>query len=130
MTDERRRPVRVRVTASDAGPRARPVTREFALPGQASADAETVFSRGLVRTQLRVALGCVAGFLIVAAAVAAVIFALPALGDPEVFGVPLSWLLHAYAFYPLLLVFAVVYVRTAARNERRFRDLADPEADA
>jgi hypothetical protein len=42
------------------------------------------------------------------------------------FGVPLSWLLHAYGFYPIILIFAVVYARGAARNERRYRTLVEP----
>ncbi|MFF0911814.1 heavy metal transporter [Microbacterium enclense] len=130
MSEERRPMPRVRVTASDARRGPRTATRGFALPGQTPDDAETVFSRGLVRTQLRLALGCVAAFLAVAATLAGVVFALPVLGDPVVFGVPASWLLHAYGFYPLILVFALVYVRAAARNERRYRALADPEEGA
>lgn len=127
MTDDPRPLPRVRVTASTAGRVSRPVTRGFALPGRVADEADEVFSRGLVRAQLRLALGCVAAFVVVAAAVAGVITALPALGDPTLWSVPLSWLLHAYAFYPLILVFALIYARAAARNERRYRQLADPE---
>lgn len=108
----------------------RPSTRGFALPGRAPDEADDVFSRGLVRAQLRLAIGCVAAFLVVAGALAVVIAVLPRLGDPVLLGVPLSWLAHAYAFYPVILVFALIFVRAAARNERRYRHLADPEAEA
>lgn len=127
MTDDERPLPRVRVTASTAGRVSRPVTRGFALPGRTADEADEVFSRGLVRAQLRLALGCVAAFLVVAAALTGIIAALPTLGDPTVFAVPLSWLLHAYGFYPLILVFALIYARAAARNERRYRQLTGPE---
>ncbi|WP_307446831.1 MULTISPECIES: heavy metal transporter [Microbacterium] len=129
MTDEPRPLPRVRVTASTAGRVSRPATRGFALPGHLADEADEVFSRGLVRAQLRLALGCVAAFLVVAAALAGVIAALPSLGDPPLFSVPLSWLLHAYGFYPVILVFALIYARAAARNERRYRQLAAPDEE-
>ncbi len=127
MTDDPRPLPRVRVTASTAGRVARPVTRGFALPGRVADEADEVFSRGLVRAQLRLALGCVAAFVMVAVALVVLIAALPSLGDPVWGAVPLSWLLHAYGFYPVILVFALIYARAAARNERRYRQLADPE---
>ncbi|WZH37778.1 MAG: heavy metal transporter [Microbacterium enclense] len=131
MTDETPRLPRVRVTASRTGRVPRPATRGFALPGRTPDEADDVFSRGLVRAQLRLAIGCVAAFLVVAAALAVVIAALPVLGDPVLIGVPLSWLAHAYGFYPLILVFALIFVRAAARNERRYRHLAEsPGPDA
>lgn len=130
MTDETPRLPRVRVTASRNHRMPRPATRGFALPGRAPGEADEVFSRGLVRAQLRLTIGCLAAFLVVAAALAVVIAALPALGDPVLFGVPLSWLAHAYGFYPLILVFALIFLRAATRNERRYRHLAEPESDA
>jgi hypothetical protein len=130
MIDDPRPLPRVRVTASTAGRVSRPVTRGFALPGRVVDEADQVFSRGLVRAQLRLALGCVAAFVVVAAALTGGIAALPMLGDPTLWAVPLSWLLHAYGFYPLILVFALIYARAAARNERRYRQLTDPEDPA
>ena len=101
----------------------RAATRGIALPGAPVREADAVFARGLQRTQLRLALGCLAGFVIVAGALAGVLAAVPEFDGPVVFGVPLSWLVHAYGFYPIILFFAVVYARGAARNERRFRAL-------
>lgn len=125
MTPDPRPPQRVRVTASTAGRVSRPATRGFALPGRVADEAEAVFSRGLVRAQLRLALGCVSAFVVVAVVLTGVIAALPTLGDPVLWAVPLSWLLHAYGLYPVILVFALIYVRAAARNERRYRQLAE-----
>ena len=50
-----------------------------------------------------------------------------ALDDVDVAGVPLPWLLHAYGYYPVIVAFAVVFAVAAARNERRFRALAEPD---
>lgn len=125
MTPDPRPPQRVRVTASTTGRVSRPATRGFALPGRVADEAEAVFSRGLVRAQLRLALGCVSAFVVVAVVLTGVIAALPTLGDPVLWAVPLSWLLHAYGFYPVILVFALIYVRAAVRNERRYRQLAE-----
>jgi putative solute:sodium symporter small subunit len=126
---EHRPPARVRVTASDHRP-ARTATRGIALPGTPMHEADTVFSRGLARAQLRLALGCLLGFLVVSGALTATLLLLPVVADPPVFGVPLSWLLHAYGFYPIILAFAVVYARGASRNERRYRALTGSEPAA
>lgn len=123
-----RPPARVRVTASDVR-RPRTTTRSIPVSGAGSHEADAVFTRGLVRAQLRLALASLLGFVVVAGALTGVLFLLPAAGDPLVFGVPLSWLMHAYGFYPIILVFAIVYARGASRNERRYRVLVEPEHD-
>lgn len=121
---------RVRVTA-DAVTRPLGVargaapTRGIALPGSPTADAEAAYVRSLMRAQLRLALVTVVGFIAVAAALAAALTWTPGVDDIVVWGIPLSWLLHAFAFYPLLVVFAVLYRLAAARNERRYRALRE-----
>lgn len=119
-------PKRVRVTADDTGRPAAP-TRGIALPGAPVDEADAVYTRALMRSQLRLALGTVAGFVLVVVALTLTIALIPEIGEVVVWGLPLSWLLQAYAFYPIIVVFAVLYVRTAARNERRFRALRDRE---
>ncbi|MCM3778180.1 heavy metal transporter [Microbacterium hydrocarbonoxydans] len=120
-------PKRVRVTA-DAPPRGpAPLTRGIGLPGSPVDEADAVFTRALMRSQLRLALGTVAGFVLVVIALTLAIALIPEIDQLVVWGLPLSWLLQAYAFYPIIVVFAVLYVRTAARNERRFRALRDRE---
>ena len=69
--------------------------------GAASFDGvEAVYARALRRTQLRLALGTIAGFVVVMVAVIVAIALIPELSRIDVGGVPLSWLLHAFAFYP------------------------------
>lgn len=120
-------PKRVRVTADLPDRRPQTFTRGIALPGSPVDEADAVYARALMRSQLRLALGTVAGFVVVVIALTLTIALVPEIGQVLVWGLPLSWLLQAYAFYPLILVFAVLYVRTAARNERRYRALRDRE---
>jgi len=124
-------PRRVRVTADPArsvpGAGRMPATRGIALPGAAVDEAEAVYDRALRRTQLRLALGTVAGFVVVVVALTLAIALIPELDTFAVLGVPASWFAHAFAFYPAIVVFAVLYTRTAARNERRYRALRERE---
>ena len=122
-------PRRVRVTADV---RRLPASRSQPVRSAAEAawadgtdDADAVYSRALRRTQLRLALGTVAGFVVVAVALTIAIAGIPELDRHDLGGVPLSWLLHAFAFYPVIFVFAVLYARGAARNEQRYRMLRD-----
>ncbi len=120
-------PTRVRVTADLPPQRGGPLTRGIALPGAPVDEADAVFVRALVRSQLRLALGVVAGFVVVVVALALVIALVDDLNQVVIGGVPLPWLLQAYAFYPIIVVFAVIYVRGAVRNERRYRALRERE---
>ncbi|GAA3917504.1 heavy metal transporter [Microbacterium invictum] len=124
MTDP---PRRVRVTADTTVRRVGPSTRGIALPGAPVDEADAVYARALRRSQLRLALGTVAGFVVVGAALAAAIALIPELNDIVLLGVPLSWLLHAFAFYPVILGFALLYARAAGRNERLYRALRERE---
>lgn len=121
------KPKRVRVTADLPDRRPATFTRGIALPGSPVDEADAVYARALMRSQLRLALGTVAGFVVVVIALTLTIAPIPEIGQVLVWGLPLSWLLQAYAFYPIIVVFAVLYVRTAARNERRYRALRDRE---
>ncbi|ALJ22251.1 hypothetical protein [Microbacterium sp. No. 7] len=116
-------PRRVRVTARSR----RAPTRPIALAGARVDEADAVFARALRRAQLGLALGTVTGFVVVVAVLGAAIALIPELDEIAVLGVPLSWLLHAFAFYPAILAFALVYQRGAARNERRYRQLRGTE---
>ncbi|MGO4490415.1 heavy metal transporter [Microbacterium sp. 2RAF4] len=126
MTEKPKR-VRVRVTAELPDRRPAAFTRGIALPGAPVDEADAVYARALMRSQLRLALGTVAGFVVVVIALTLAIALIPEIGQVMIWGLPLSWLLQAYAFYPIIVVFAVLYVRTAARNERRYRALRDRE---
>jgi len=121
------KPRRARVTADLPDRRPATFTRGIALPGAPVDEADAVYARALMRSQLRLALGTVAGFVVVVVALTLSIALIPEIGQIVVWGLPLSWLLQAYAFYPIIVIFAVLFVRTAARNERRYRALRDRE---
>ncbi len=117
---------RVRVTADPPSSKVESTaTSGIALPGAPVHEADTVFLNGLIRAQLRLAAGCLAGFLLVSLVLTLMVLIIARSADPTVFGVPLSWLLQAYAYYPIILIFAILYARGATRNERRYRALAD-----
>ncbi|GAB3603099.1 heavy metal transporter [Microbacterium aureliae] len=97
------------------------------LAGSPAQEADAVYARGLMRTQLRLALAHVIAFVVVAGTLAVALAIVPELDRVLVAGVPLSWLLHAYGFYPIVAVFAATYVRAAARNEQRYRALRERE---
>ena len=81
--------------------------------------------RGLIRTQLALALRLAA---VVAAlfGVLPLLFALaPGLSRVRVFGLQLPWLLLGGLAYPVLLAVGWVYVRLAERNERDFVEMMD-----
>jgi len=120
-------PRRVRVTGDSSAPRAPKgtSTRGIALPGAPVDDADAVYARALRRSQLRLALGTVAGFVVVTAALTLVIVLIPEIDRIVIAGLPLSWILHAFAFYPVIIVFGLLYARGAARNERAYRSLEE-----
>ncbi|MBV0893787.1 heavy metal transporter [Microbacterium sp. NC79] len=107
---------RVRVTATPA---------TATLPIRRPLTSEPLYARGLVRAQLRLALTCLIGFLLTAGAFTLVLFTVPALNDVVIAHVPLPWLLHAYGYYPLIVIFAVIYARGATKNENRYRALRE-----
>lgn len=121
MTEQ---PRRVRVVLADAA-RARrvaePTTVEIAeqtLVGEA-------LVRGLIRTQLAIALRC-AGVVAVGLGGLPLLFAAaPAVAGTRPFGVSLPWLLLGVAAYPFLFLVGWAYVHLAERTERDFTDLVE-----
>jgi hypothetical protein len=86
-----------------------------------------VLVTGLIRTQLALAVRL---SLVVAAVfgIQPLLFALaPGIADVRVAGLPLPWLLLGVLAYPAVLGIALVYVRAAQRNERRFAELISRE---
>ncbi|WP_454042413.1 heavy metal transporter [Cellulosimicrobium sp. Marseille-Q8652] len=136
---------RVRVRSTDPAPPGHPGgpgdpgPRPDAAPSGTAArppravdtgDDATVYARSLARAQLRLGLACAGTFLVAVLLLALLVTTTSALDDVVVAGVPLPWLVHAYGFYPVIVAFAVVFAVAAARNERRFRALAEPGAAA
>jgi len=116
---------RVRVSAGAGKPGA--PTRGIALPGAPVDDVEAAYARALRRSQLRLALGTLFGFVVVVLVLYGALTLIPELDQIVWFGVPLSWLLHAFGFYPAIAGFAILYVRGANRNERRYRALREED---
>lgn len=91
--------------------------------GPSTDELGAIYLGTLIRAQLRLGISCAAGFLATITVLAVAIATTAPLHDTLVFGVPWSWALQAYAFYPVVVGFATLYVVAARRNERRFRQL-------
>ena len=64
------------------------------------------------------------GFLLVLGAFP-LLAAIPGLAESRIAGIPLDWLLLGAGIYPVTGISAWLYIRSAARNEARYRDLAE-----
>lgn len=111
---------RVRVTAPVTAARPALESREAAL----DSDVGQVFVRSLIRSQLRLALVVAGGFLVILGAFPLLLATVPGLAETHIAGIPFGWLLLGVGIYPVIGLSAWFYIRTAARNEARYRDLA------
>ncbi|PTT64360.1 hypothetical protein [Arthrobacter sp. HMWF013] len=112
---------RVRVTAPLSAARPAAQTSEAAeesVVGQ-------LFVWSLIRSQLRLALVVAGGFLLVLGAFPLLLAFVPGLADTQVAGIPFDWLLLGAGIYPVIGLSAWLFIRAAARNEARYRDLAE-----
>ncbi|TLM85293.1 DUF485 domain-containing protein [Pseudarthrobacter sp. NamE5] len=112
---------RVRMTAPRTAPRPAKESREAAQDSEVG----QVFVRSLIRSQLRLALVVASGFLLILGAFPLLLAAVPGLAETRVAGIPFAWLLLGVGIYPVIGLSAWLYIRMAARNESRYRDLAD-----
>jgi hypothetical protein len=125
---------RVRVTAPRSVTPGSATSNSSALTGGRSAaasqeaaeesDAGQLFVRSLIRSQLRLGLVVALGFLLIVLAFPLVLGLVQGLADSTIAGLPFDWVLLGAGIYPVIGLSAWVYVRTAARNEARYRDLA------
>ncbi len=115
-------PRRVRVTSPRAAS-----ARSRRVSAASEIDAQTgigeVYMTSLLRSQLRLAAGVLAAVGLLLAGLPLVFTLLPGLQRVSVLGVPLPWVLLAFAVYPFLVTLGWVYVRSAERNERDFADV-------
>jgi hypothetical protein len=111
---------RVRVTAPTTAARPAQETREAAQ----ESDVGQVFVRSLIRSQLRLALVVAGGFLLILGAFPLLLAMVPGLAETRIAGIPFGWLLLGGGIYPVIGLSAWLYIRTASRNEARYRDLA------
>lgn len=123
MDDEAPRRVRVVLAGGDRRPRPDAAVREI----EEQTPVGEVLVRGLIRTQLALALrlSLLVGILF---GVQPVLFAVaPGAARVEVAGLPLPWLLLGVLAYPVVFGIAWAYVRAAERNERHFTALVNRE---
>jgi hypothetical protein len=81
--------------------------------------------RSLIRAQLRVAIVSAASFALLLAATTAALTFVPEVRAATVGGIPIVWLVLGAGVYPIVLVVAILFVRAADRNEKRYRSLAE-----
>jgi hypothetical protein len=120
---------RVRVTSPRTGaPRRAPSrsgTRDIAEQMHDQTGVGEVYTRSLLRTQLRLGLSVVAVVGLGIGALPALFALEPQLAGVRVLTVPLPWLLVGVAVYPLLVAVAWWHVRASERAERDFADLVE-----
>ncbi|KRE70613.1 hypothetical protein [Arthrobacter sp. Soil762] len=114
---------RVRVTAPRSASRPARESREAAEESEVG----QVFVRSLIRSQLRLALVVAIDFMLILCAFPLLLAALPGLAETRIAGIPFDWILLGAGIYPVIGLSAWLYIRTAARNEARYRDLAGDE---
>jgi hypothetical protein len=123
MTDQR--PERVRITSPQT---ARPGSRP--QPSAASEiDAQSrlgeIYLGALLRSQLRLALRTAFTLAITVGVLPLLFVTVPGLTSHHVLGMPISWVVLAFACYPVMVLLAWRYVRAASRNEREFTHVVE-----
>ena len=119
------RPARVRVTSPQTERRGRRPRRTAASELEAQSELGEIYLAALLRSQLRLALGTIVTLVLTVGALPVVFWLVPALTSRHVFGMPVSWVLLAFACYPVLVLLAWRYVRAAERNERQFTHVVE-----
>jgi uncharacterized membrane protein (DUF485 family) len=112
---------RVRVTAPRSAARPAADSREAAQESEVG----QVFVRSLIRSQLRLGIVVAAGFLLILVAFPLLLGLVPGLAAMRIAGIPFDWLLLGAGIYPVMGISAWLYIRSAARNESRYRDLTE-----
>jgi hypothetical protein len=81
--------------------------------------------RGLMRTQLGLALGLAAVVAVGLGGLPLLFAVAPDVARLRPFGIALPWLLLGVGAYPLLFAVGLAYVRLAERTEKEFTELVD-----
>jgi len=116
-------PPRVRVVLAERNSSRRLVRTRAEVEDQT--EVGEVLLRGLLRAQLGLSLR-LAGLVVLPLAALPLLFALlPQLGDADLFGVRLPWLVLGLLVYPFLVLVAWAYARLADRTEQDFADIVD-----
>ena len=124
MTPDSGPPRRVRVTSPRTG-----AARQRRANVTSEIDAQTqlgeLYMSSLLRAQLRLATLVLLTVGVLVAGLPLLFHLVPALVDVTVLGMPLTWVLLAFAVYPFLVLLGWLYVRAAERNERDFADVVE-----
>jgi hypothetical protein len=114
----------VRVTSPRTG-----AARPRRVTGTSEIDAQTgigeIYMSSLLRAQLRLAAMVLAALVVLVAGLPLLFTLFPHLVRVMVLGMPLPWVLLAFAVYPVLLLLGWAYVHAAERNERDFADVVE-----
>jgi len=113
------------VTSPQTERRGRRPRRTAASELEAQSELGEIYLAALLRSQLRLALGTIVTLVLTVGALPVVFWLVPALTSRHVFGMPVSWVLLAFACYPVLVLLAWRYVRAAERNERQFTHVVE-----
>lgn len=112
---------RVRITSPRSAARPSADSREAAQESEVG----QVFVRSLIRSQLRLGLVVAGGFLVILVSFPLLLGLVPELAATRIAGIPFDWLLIGAGIYPVMGLSAWLYIRSAARNESRYRELAE-----
>jgi hypothetical protein len=116
-------PRRVRVVLGDVARARRAPPTRTELTEQSPVGEALV--RGLVRTQLSLALRLAAVVAVGLGGLPLLFAAAPSLAEVRPFGIALPWLLLGVAAYPFLFVVGAAYVHLSERTERDFTELVE-----
>lgn len=114
---------RVRITASrrTAATARRGITPAAALVEQTGVGE--LYLRGLLRAQLRLALGVLAVVATTLLGLPVLFVLAPSLAQAGLLGVPLPWIALGVGVYPVMIAAAAWYATRAQRLERSFTDV-------
>jgi hypothetical protein len=125
MSESPHKPARVRVTSPQTERRGGRARRTVASEIDAQSELGEIYLAALLRSQLRLALGTVVALTLTVGALPVAFWLLPGLTSHHVLGMPVSWVVLAFACYPVLVLLAWRYVRAAERNEREFTHVVE-----
>jgi len=116
-------PKRVRVVLAERK-RARRVVRTLAEVEEQTGVGELLV-RQLIRAQLSASMWLALMVAVTLGALPAAFYYVDDLGEVNVLGVRLPWLVLGFAVYPFLLVVGWIYVRLAEKNEQTFVNMVE-----
>jgi hypothetical protein len=123
-------PRRVRVTSPRTGAGAARPRPALTTQIDQRTSLGSVYLGSLLRAQLRLAAGVLGTVLLVVGSLPLLFVAVPGLSGVVVLGVPLPWVVLAFAAYPGFVLAGWFFVRRAEANEATFSALVDPQDEA